>query len=144
MILFADIGPKFKYASSGLKFKISSTGHLQCITPESIPLPKISWYKDGKEITGYNNQSQLFGDGKSLTITLELSNFGLKDMGSYQCKAENELLGITRESHLINVTVKGLVLFIVFTLEFRKWTFHSTFHEQLFLLVFLLVFRFSI
>ena len=105
------IGATFKSVSLGSRVSIGETFHLQCVTPDSLPTPLVSWYKDGKQLLeGYKNGTVPLGFG--LSSSLELSNFSPKDAGSYHCKAYNKLLDIQRKSSSIDVSVKGTTCFI--------------------------------
>lgn len=79
---------------------------MHCITPDSVPLPTLLWYMNGRKLSGYRNGTIPLGLG--LSASLELSNFSFADVGTYQCKAYNEFLNVLKESSMIDVSIKGI------------------------------------
>lgn len=82
----------------GLQLNFSLGEPVQLICKFSgIPRPKITWYKDEKEITGEANNSgaTLHEDDSVLSIHLNE-----KDEGIYKCVAENRAGLISRQTQL--------------------------------------------
>lgn len=108
--LFTVIGSKFLHSTKAVAAKIGSTVYLQCMSPESLPVPLLFWQKEDKNISGYASQVVNF----RISSTLTLSNISFNDIGSYKCHAYNPMLPSTViESKDIIVTIKGMILICV-------------------------------
>jgi hypothetical protein len=71
-----------------------------------IPLPVISWYKDGEKMNVTTNENiQVDKDGEELTIKVA----GVTDTGLYTCEARNEA-GVAKLN--FDVFVEGLESYI--------------------------------
>lgn len=100
----AFIGSKFLHSTKAVAAKIGSTVYLQCMSPESLPVPLLFWQKEDKNISGYASQVVNF----RISSTLTLSNISFNDIGGYKCHAYNPMLPSTViESKDIIVTIKA-------------------------------------
>ncbi|XP_057290568.1 protein sax-3-like isoform X2 [Hydractinia symbiolongicarpus] len=103
-IKLAFIGSKFLHSTKAVAAKIGSTVYLQCMSPESLPVPLLFWQKEDKNISGYASQVVNF----RISSTLTLSNISFDDIGLYKCLAYNPMLtSIVIESKDIVVTIKA-------------------------------------
>ena len=72
---------------------ISETVSFVC-SASGIPLPDISWYKDGSLLDNVtNNITETFNGTSSITSVLMLDNLVLSSAGEYSCNASNDFNG---------------------------------------------------
>ena len=94
-------------------FKDSSEAHIECVPPYGVPVPTVSWKKNGKEI----NNTRITSDTSKLVI----KNVVEDDAGNYTCYAKN----MAKERNVtvtLEVVSKYTLLFcIVFN---RNITYH--------------------
>ncbi|XP_064864570.1 obscurin [Oncorhynchus nerka] len=62
---------------------------LSCST-HSTPLPRVSWFKDGRELTD-QRKYHIESDARSGILTLTIMNPGETDLGQYKCELWNKL-----------------------------------------------------
>ena len=78
-------------------------------TASGVPLPAISWYKDGSLLdTNISNITTIVVDNSTLTATLYLSNLTLVDAGVYICNATDSVGGT--ETRQFSLTLQSLSL----------------------------------
>ncbi|CAB1324596.1 unnamed protein product, partial [Coregonus sp. 'balchen'] len=56
----------------------------------SYPLPRVSWFKDGRELTD-QRKYHIESDARSGILTLTIMNPGETDLGQYECELWNKL-----------------------------------------------------
>jgi len=80
---------------------MDSQTELRCIPPDGIPMPVISWVRDGRTIDPKRDPNYIItADGHLLIAQTRLS-----DMGNYSCVAEN--IASRRVSEPALLTVYG-------------------------------------
>lgn len=62
-----------------------------------IPRPKITWYKDEKQISPHVNNTRILLNENNSVLTIHLSE---SDEGIYKCVAENRVGLVSRETKL--------------------------------------------
>lgn len=66
---------------------VSGTCRLDCKIAGSLPM-RVSWFKDGKEISASDRYQMAFVEG---TASLEISRVDLTDTGNFTCRATNSV-----------------------------------------------------
>ncbi|XP_014071356.2 obscurin isoform X1 [Salmo salar] len=65
----------------------------------STPLPRVSWFKDGKELTD-QRKYHIESDARSGILTLTIMNPGETDLGQYKCELWNKLGSAKSEAEM--------------------------------------------
>ena len=87
---------------------INSTITLDCLVPDSVPMPNVSWYRNGNKLRQGNITNIVFSRSKRrMMITILSTN----DAGNYHCQAVNShVTNGTRVSGQKRITVSKLLL----------------------------------
>ena len=92
----------FEQSPYSKTIEMDSQTELRCIPPDGIPMPAISWLRDGRVIERESNSNYIItADGHLLIAQTRLS-----DMGNYSCVAEN--IASRRVSEPALLTVYGM------------------------------------
>ena len=91
IFLFLVINDEFQFSPVDVIGIVSEDVLINCIPPDSYPVPIVTWLKNGIAVNGNRFAVQ---DNGSLLITGSEFNDG----GSYTCVAVNDYLNITRTS----------------------------------------------
>ena len=86
---------------------------LSCISPESLPRPRIFWQKDGVDFTGDGVTALEFSEVLT-SASISIKKLEYSDAGSYTCCAVNPLLpNIVRKSPPVYLTVNRKLIFLL-------------------------------
>ena len=92
--------PRFAKKPSDQEAVAGSTVTLDC-EGEGVPAPRVSWLRDGKELSG-NLEYTLDGNG-----TLTLTNFSAAFAGYYQCIIQNYIGKSAAGASISFITYEG-------------------------------------
>ena len=88
--------------SSGLQVKVGANQTVSA-TFSGIPVPKVTWYKDGKPLTS----AQAKVDTSEYNTSITFKDIDVDGTGSYRVVVENDTGSSSAD---VYVTVKGLLL----------------------------------
>ena len=87
---------------------INSTITIDCLAPDSVPMPNISWYKNGDKLRQGNLTNIEFSRNKR---RMKIKVLSTNDAGNYHCQAVNShVTNGTRVSRQKRITVSKLLL----------------------------------
>ena len=114
------------YVKPNIEATLSSSIHLQCVSPVCLPVCEVEWYKRDQQLFEYRNGSRIV-QGR-VSSTLQIENFQLQDVGNYYCVAVNTMSKKMVKSNNITVKIKSKFLknssyirFIVLNSRKRLW-----------------------
>ncbi|XP_039213555.1 hemicentin-1 isoform X2 [Crotalus tigris] len=82
-VLDVNVPPSIKNGSQTVIVNINMSAVLECAV-EGVPVPRISWRKDGALLAGHNVRHSLLGNG-----SLHIHSAQVTDTGRYLCMATN-------------------------------------------------------
>ncbi|XP_038858991.1 obscurin [Salvelinus namaycush] len=87
--IVVDAPPRFRTRLQSACLLEGEDIKFSCST-HSTPLPRVSWFKDGRELTD-QRKYHIESDARSGILTLTIVNPGETDLGQYRCELWNKL-----------------------------------------------------
>ncbi|XP_078498867.1 hemicentin-1 [Lissotriton helveticus] len=78
------VPPTISGSSDAVAVVVNNLVRLEC-EARGIPVPSLTWLKDGRPVTGFSNGVQILSGGRVLTLT----SAQISDTGKYTCVAVN-------------------------------------------------------
>lgn len=104
----SKIAPEFTKPLQACKAKEGTSASLECAVA-GMPLPKVTWLKNGTEVIPNENvKIENFDDGRQKLTILEAST---DDIGQYQCVAVNDA---GKAESKARMEVEGLKFYQIF------------------------------
>lgn len=68
---------------------VNSVVIFECFAPDGVPMPNVSWYKNGEKLRQTNLTNIEFSRNKRIMTIRSLT---INDVGRYHCQAVNSLV----------------------------------------------------